>query len=362
MKIRKKKSSNSLTVKLPPWKVLLVDDEADIHAMTRLTLSKFQFANRKLQIFQAMSSLEAREILAAEPEIAVALVDVVMETDDAGLQLVDFIRNELKYRRIRLIIRTGQPGTAPEKEVIERYDINDYKDKTELTDKKLFTTMRLALKSYRDISTLDTNRQALANILEAAPGLYHPQPISQFFSGVLTQIIGLCNLGETSLISTISDGLVVTTSGNQVNVQAGTGRLANPSQNPEVENIIKACSTKSDNLLPFGAILIPLKVNNTPIGCIYLENAQHLSEADKNLINLMVDQCTSAMENLQFCFKKDNKLALAEQARQMTEKAVNCVNTIIQKEASGEELLPALEQIQKAAKQLVTITSDILDN
>ena len=150
--VRKSNQDNSdidktSELKLPPWKVLIVDDEADVHAITRLSLNKFEFAGKKLQLFEAMSRLQAQAILAEQPDIAVALIDVVMETDDAGLKLVDFIRNELKYSLIRLIIRTGQPGIAPENEVIEHYDIDDYKDKTELTAKKLYSTMRLALKS-----------------------------------------------------------------------------------------------------------------------------------------------------------------------------------------------------------------------
>ncbi len=315
--VRKKKSNTTSQKKLPPWKILIVDDEADIHAMTRLALSDFKFVGRKLDIIQAMSGAEAREILKNDTEICIAFIDVVMETDDAGLQLVNFIRNELKYQLIRLIIRTGQPGVAPEKEVIERYDIDDYKDKTELTSEKLYTTMRLALKSYRDLKTLDTNRQALRQILESAPKLYQPQSLNQFFNGVLSQIIGLCNLGENSLISTIDNGLVVTTD-NQM-IQAGTGRLTKPSNNPEVEEIIKNCSDRvleltSNEMLPSGALLIPLKTQNNSIGFIYLENAQYPNEADKELIDIMVNQCTSALENLQsyLGIKEDSEQVLAQ--------------------------------------------------
>ena len=155
MKIVRKKKKSSVSVETaPPWKVLIVDDEEDIHAMTRLALNDFKFAGRKLKIFQAMSASEAQNILESEREIAVAFIDVVMETDDAGLQLVNFIRNRLKYPLIRLIIRTGQPGLAPEKKVIEEYDIDDYKDKSTLTAGKLYTVMRLALKFYSNLKTL----------------------------------------------------------------------------------------------------------------------------------------------------------------------------------------------------------------
>jgi signal transduction histidine kinase len=402
MKLIRKKKNKSKTdsctkTKLPAWKILIVDDDADIHAMTRLALDDFEFSGRKLQLFQAMSGIEAQEILANESKIAVALIDVVMETDDAGLRLVEFIRNQLKNSSIRLIIRTGQPGMAPEREVIERYDINDYKDKTELTEGKLYTTIRLALKSYHDMITLKTNQKALTKILEIAPELYHPQSITQFFNGVLLQVIGLCNLGENSLISTISDGIVVMANDNKVMVQAGTGRFANPNQNPEVEKILKICSGSileedCKKLLPPGTVLIPLNVQNKTIGLIYLENAKSLNETNQKLIRIMVNQCTSALENLQLYLdlkkahqKTSQLLNMAEQAREMATAANRAKTTFLAKmshelrtplnaiigysdliqedvvDIGCEDILPDLEKIQMAGQQLLTIITDILD-
>ncbi len=161
MKIIKKKKSSTITKpKLPPWKVLVVDDEPDIHTLTRAAFDELSFAGKSLQMLPAMSGAEAREILKTESGIAVAVIDVVMETDDAGLKLVEFIRNQLNNSLIRLIIRTGQPGAVVEEEVVEHYDINDYKDKSELTTAKLYTTIRLALKSYSDLVALDNSRKA----------------------------------------------------------------------------------------------------------------------------------------------------------------------------------------------------------
>ena len=336
MKIIKKKKDSSSThekVKLPPWKLLIVDDELDVHAMTCLSLKNFEFADKKLHIFQAMSGIQAREILATEPKIAVALIDVVMETDEAGLQLINFIRNELKYPLIRLIIRTGQPGMAPEPEVMEHYDIDDYKDKTELTAQKLYTTIRVALKSYRELSTLDANRQALRKILEAAPELYHTPSLNTFFNEVLTQIIDLCNLGERSLISTVNSGLLFTTHNNQIVVQSGTGRFAKLAKTPDLETITTICSERilgkpSNERLPPGALLIPLDIHKEPMGFVYLENAQHLSKDDEDLIHIMANQSASALENLQLYLdlKQANQqtlqtLAVAEQSRQEAEQA-----------------------------------------
>ncbi|MEO0853941.1 MAG: response regulator receiver protein, partial [Cyanobacteria bacterium J06648_11] len=125
----------------PSWKVLVVDDEEQVHAVTRLALKNFAFEERPLEIISAYSKAEAQKVIDVNPDTAVLLLDVVMESDRAGLELVQYIRESLKNLFVRIILRTGQPGAAPESTVIEGFDINDYKAKTELTQQKLVSTM-----------------------------------------------------------------------------------------------------------------------------------------------------------------------------------------------------------------------------
>ncbi|MEM6447355.1 MAG: diguanylate cyclase [Cyanobacteria bacterium P01_D01_bin.123] len=148
------------------WKVLVVDDEEQVHAVTRLALKNFKFEDRPLEIISAYSKREAEQILDVHPDTAVLLLDVVMETDRAGLELVQYIRESLQNLFVRIILRTGQPGAAPEKLVIEGYDINDYKTKTELTQEKLVSSMVTAIRSYRDILNLEDDRQEVAVLNE----------------------------------------------------------------------------------------------------------------------------------------------------------------------------------------------------
>ncbi|MDF1880871.1 response regulator, partial [Sulfurimonas sp. MAG313] len=134
------------------WKVLIVDDEEEVHQITRAVLSKFEFEGRGIEMISAYSGHEAIEKLKEHNNVALILLDVVMETDHAGLDAVKRIREELNNRMVRIILRTGQPGSAPEQEVIRDYDINDYKEKTELTASKLYTSVISSLRAYRDIS------------------------------------------------------------------------------------------------------------------------------------------------------------------------------------------------------------------
>ncbi|MGE5655006.1 MAG: ATP-binding protein [Actinomycetota bacterium] len=130
------------------WKILIVDDEVQVHTATDLALRKFVFENKSLKFFSAYSAKEAKLLIQETPDFAVILLDVIMETDDAGLEFVKYVREVLGNQLVRIILRTGQPGQVPEKSIIINYDINDYKTKTELTTSKLYTTMLTALRSY----------------------------------------------------------------------------------------------------------------------------------------------------------------------------------------------------------------------
>ena len=136
------------------WNILIVDDEEQVHLITKLALKNFQYEGKYLDITSVFSSEEAKTVLQQDKEFALVLLDVVMEERDSGLKLVKFIREDLKNTTMRIILRTGQPGDAPEEKVITEYDIDEYKLKTELTHTKMFTTMTVALRSYDRIIAL----------------------------------------------------------------------------------------------------------------------------------------------------------------------------------------------------------------
>ncbi len=173
---------------VPPWKLLIVDDDPEVHAITRVVLNDVTFDGRPLRFLSAHSGREARAILDGHPDIAAVLLDVVMETDDAGLRLVHHIREELGNRQVRIILRTGQPGQAPERQVIVGYDINDYKAKSELTAQKLFTTTVAALRSYQHIDAIERNRLGLEKIVDAAGTLFEQRSMKHFAAGVVQRI------------------------------------------------------------------------------------------------------------------------------------------------------------------------------
>ena len=186
-----------------PWIVLVADDEPEVHQVTHLVLDDFQFDGRGVRILDATSSDQAYELLKAHPDTAVLLLDVVMESEQAGLHLVERIRKQLGNRFVRIVLRTGQPGQAPERDVVAAYDINDYKEKTELTADKLVTTLIAALRAYRDMRTIEAQRLGMQNVIDASRALFAQRSSREFNATLLTQFRHLLGPATSALCCAI---------------------------------------------------------------------------------------------------------------------------------------------------------------
>ena len=191
----------------PPWRVLVVDDEPEVHTITRLALRDCEFLHRGLAFIFANSAAEARAVFIAQPDVALAFIDVVMETDHAGLELVTFVRQQLGNAAVRLILRTGQPGAAPEREVIRDFDIDDYLAKTSITASKLYTATISSLRAYQRIRSLQTTQQqleryrdGLEDLIDASDNLRETRSLKQLAQGLLQQLGGLLHGSRQSLL------------------------------------------------------------------------------------------------------------------------------------------------------------------
>jgi CheY-like chemotaxis protein len=131
--------------------VMVVDDEPDVLQITTLALKGLQYNGGVLRLHPFSSKRAALEFMQNLPDptsIAVALVDVIMETDTAGLEFCDYLRNAMKNDVTQLIIRTGQPGRSPERVILESFDVNGYIAKAEATQETLYCMMLSALRQY----------------------------------------------------------------------------------------------------------------------------------------------------------------------------------------------------------------------
>ncbi|UTJ05426.1 DUF3369 domain-containing protein [Arcobacter roscoffensis] len=296
---KKRKDENPLSEE--KWKILICDDEISVHSITKTVLNDFTFKHKKLEFLSAYSAKEALEILKNEDDIAVVLLDVVMETDHAGLDLVKIIREELNNKLIRIVLRTGQPGSAPEKEVIQKYDINDYKEKTELTDIKLFTTMISAIRSYKDLSAIHKSKKGLEKIIDATKNIYETNSLKLFASGVLSQIISILKLnGHSFLIN--ADGFSLEKEDKDINLLATTGSFSNKNieeiLTPQIKELINEAIEKKESIFLEDKYIGYIQTENNKQNIIYINGFNKLNKLDKNLINIFSNNVSSAFNNL----------------------------------------------------------------
>ncbi len=144
-----------------PWRILIVDDDVDVHVVTKFALSNTQFQGRRLSYLHAYSGHEALDTLRDTPDIALVLLDVIMETPDAGLRVARQIRDDLHNQLVRIVLRTGQPGQNQETGIILDYDINDFWSKADLTTRKLLTTVIASLRAYGALAAAAAESAAL---------------------------------------------------------------------------------------------------------------------------------------------------------------------------------------------------------
>ena len=291
------------------WTMLIVDDEPEVHSITKLVLSDFAYKGRKARFLSAHSAAEARRILARESDIALILLDVVMETEDAGLRLVHHIREELQNRNVRIILRTGQPGQAPERAVILDYDINDYKAKTQLTAQQLFTTTVAALRSYEDIVAIDANRRGLEKIIEASSSLFRARSMKLFAAGVLTQLSGLLGIGPDAILcmqrGRSGNGAGFGGCCDGLYVLAGSGRFEDLINEPAAGHVdpavlaaVTACLEKRTHLYGGDHCTLYIRTPHDRETVVYLRSNRPLSELDRKLIEVFCGKISVGFDNL----------------------------------------------------------------
>lgn len=171
-----------------PWRILIADDDEQVHRVTTLALSGVQHLGRPIDFVHAYTGAEAVRCMREHPDIALVLMDVVMETEHAGLDAALAIRNELNNDLTRIVIRTGQPGQAPEDLVIRHYGVNDYKEKTEVTARKLHTVVHSSLALYREIAALHHYKQGLEQVIGASAAIQAQRSEENFARSALQRL------------------------------------------------------------------------------------------------------------------------------------------------------------------------------
>ena len=284
------------------WKIAVIDDDPAVHEGTRFALSDYNLNGQTLEILSAYSAAEGRILMRAHPDIAAVLLDVIMETDAAGLDLVEYIRNEIKNETVRIILRTGQPGQAPERRVIVQYDINDYKAKTELTADKLFTSLTAALRSYQQLERMVQTRRGLEIIIDAASTLYDFKSMQRLAEGVLTQLASLLNVDCAGILVLRDDG---SSSGADFSVLAGSGcysrfigTTSSRALDPDLRQMVEAAFLRRKNEFFDHRSVLYLRTGSGREVVVLLQAERQLSETDRALVEIFGSRLSIAFDNV----------------------------------------------------------------
>ncbi|PTY38629.1 hypothetical protein BGP77_10625 [Saccharospirillum sp. MSK14-1] len=287
-----------------PWKVLIVDDDDEVHTITTLALRNFQFDGRPLQFLHARSAAEGIEQVRNHPDLALCLLDVVMETEHAGLDMVEVIRDQLRNSFTRIVLRTGQPGQAPEETIIADYDINDYKEKTELTRGKMHTLLYSCLRSYRDILALERNRQGLERILNASTALQQHAFIQDFAHGILEQISAILSPDEDALYA-LCEGVAAHEQFGRLTVLAGTGQYTHQVGQPVADLLpvtaqafIKSLATGFQAQQLDGGYLCLYRSSEMHLSVLFLNGLVVRNSMERHLLEVFCQNALTAFENL----------------------------------------------------------------
>ena len=282
------------------WKVLIVDDDEDVHRATELALRGIAIEGRPLEFLHARSAAQAIEVARAQPDIAVALLDVVMESPDAGLRLVRTLREELGRHALRVVLRTGQPGYAPEIETIRNYDINDYKTKSELTRVRLYTSLTAAIRSYRQILTLEQTRSGLEIVVSASTHLGRQRGLQRFSEGLVTQLSALLGVTPEGLVCAQApdDG------GDDPVIIAAAGRYSELIHRPlrelpgtPLREALTRCLQQQRSVLEPGVCLYFSAPSGRGIAA-YVEAGRELEALDERLLEVFAASMSVAFENV----------------------------------------------------------------
>jgi diguanylate cyclase (GGDEF)-like protein len=294
------------------WQVLIVDDDPEIHSVTQLALSDLVVLGRRLEYLHAYSGKDACQLIEEHKDIVLVLLDVVMETDDAGLNVVKYIRETLQRKDIRIVLRTGQPGYAPEESVIKEYDINDYKTKTELTRRKLVTTVFAAIRSFQQIATVNENRQGLERIVSGAAELSSQHSLLSYSDGVLSQLKTLVGNDISAVFCARGQGIIDNIEDLSFYVLAQTGfdddlvnKKLNNLQDEQASKQVKACFLQQKHqYLDESLNLYVAKGDYRAV--IHVKLSAPLTEIQTQLLNVFLTGVAVGYENVHLFQKLTN--------------------------------------------------------
>ncbi len=293
-----------------PWRVLITDDDEEVHRATTFALRGLLIDGRPLDLLHASSAIEAEALLRRERNIAVAMLDVVMETEDAGLRLVSTIRDTLGLKTLRIVLRTGQPGYAPELEVIRRYDINDYRTKSELSQTRLITTLTAAVRAWEQLETVAAANRGMNAVARSSNTIFRTHAVPEFARLVVDRLESLLDEKLSALVC-MDPNSVAPARQDGMSVVLATGAHAakhgcqiDKALDAELLRAIRRCAAAHTCLFESGRFLLWLGSASRD-AVVVADLARPLREVERRLIEVFAASLAVSFDNVDLIERLD---------------------------------------------------------
>ncbi len=284
-----------------PFKVLVVDGDPALLALAREALTGVTIEGAGVEAIGAATAADAREALYDHPDIAIILLEIVLETERAGLEFVAHIRNDLGNQRTRIVVCTSHPDAVSEEEVVAGNDVSDYRAKAELTARALRTTVVGQLRTFASLQALAAGRKGLARMLVATTGLLELRTPDTLFPNILPRVVGLLGIGHHALLCIQGDTLP---RDRKIRVRASTGRFAQWKDvevsaigEARVEAALERLTPSSETIVEPDFCALRLRANGGITGMIYVEGRNDGTAREWQLLELFRNKCSIAFEN-----------------------------------------------------------------
>jgi EAL domain-containing protein (putative c-di-GMP-specific phosphodiesterase class I)/GGDEF domain-containing protein/CheY-like chemotaxis protein len=290
--------------------VLTVDDDADFQRSLRLALGSFRYQGHLVDLITASSATQAARMLSQRPDVSVIVLDIVMETDDAGLRLVKSVREILGNAEVRIILVTGQPGVASMQASLDTLDISDYWLKTDLTYERLHGILTSNLRTWEQIRALRSARRGLQAIVEASNSLTRAQGLPDFSGRMVRELAHVLGLEPDGMMCvqevTSTDphaALVVGAAGRFINCIAKEVAVI---ADPDIRNLLVSGLTEQRNIeTPTSQVLFFRGADAGPHAAAYLATGRTLDATERELLSVFASNINSGLINVSLTSRLD---------------------------------------------------------